>query len=75
MLFVVLDVEINSGGRQLPSQQFSPIPQSSSLCPGGFNVNLNDKVLIDTMTGSCRFSDRLLIKKETSVVQKLSQTH
>lgn len=40
-------------------------------------INLNVKVLTDTSqsTGSSRFSDRFLIKKEAGVVQKLSQTH
>ena len=49
--------------------------QSSSLACMDFDINLNVKVLTDTMTGSSRFSDRFLIKKEAGVVQKLSQTH
>ena len=48
--------------------------QSSSLARMDFDINLNVKVLTDTMTGSSRFSDRFLIKKEAGVVQKLSQT-
>lgn len=48
--------------------------QRSSLSRMDFEVNLNVKVLTDTMTGSSRFSDRFLIKKEAGVVQKLSQT-
>lgn len=69
-MLVVLDVV--GGAATQPEIQTQA--QRSSLSRMDFEVNLNVKVLTDTMTGSSRFSDRFLIKKEAGVVQKLSQT-